>query len=127
MTYATLDGNGNPVNLKSRTDTGEEVFAKDVERILGAASITVAPSIAVSNVETPIVAARATRRAVTLVHHGDGDTVFVKIDDGTAVTTANGFPLFNVAGYQLRLETTAAIAGIVAANGATVSAIEEHP
>jgi hypothetical protein len=91
------------------------------QRELGASSLANG-QVTVTTTAATIVAARASRRSVTLINLGTTD-VYIGI---ATVTTANGFLLLGVAGAAVTLFTTAAIQGIVASGTQAVAFFEEY-
>ncbi|MCA1458085.1 hypothetical protein I6F35_33670 [Bradyrhizobium sp. BRP22] len=75
----------------------------------------------VSTSATPIAPARPDRKRLTIINGGTAD-VFI---GGPNVTAANGALLAGTKGQSIVLETAAAVYGIVGADTAAVSFIEE--
>jgi len=94
----------------------------DVVTQVGAANIAngqVAVTTTAGGVQ--VVAARATRRAVTIVNHADTD---VYVGTGT-VSATNGMLLLGQKGTSVTIASTAAVRAIAAAGSVTVSYLEE--
>lgn len=91
----------------------------DAVVVTSPASINAAQAT-VSTTSGVVVAARAGRKAVTIINEG---TTAVRLGAGT-VTTAASILLPGVLGASITLESAAAINGIVASGTATVSFIE---
>lgn len=78
--------------------------------------------VSVATTATQLVAARATRQAVTIVNHGTTD-VLIGL---SGVTTSTGLLLAGVKGQTITIYTTAAVYGIVGTGTQTVSVLEAY-
>lgn len=78
--------------------------------------------VTIAATSTVIAAARATRRAITVVNHGTTD-VFIGL---AGVATTTGVLLKGIAGGGITFETTVAINGIVGAGTQVISFAEEY-
>lgn len=124
-----VDGSGvtqpisGSVGLASSLPAGNNNIGDvDVVTQVGAANIAngqVAVGITAGGVQ--VVAARATRRAVTIVNHADTD---VYVGTGT-VSATNGMLLLGQKGTSVTIATTAAVRAIAATGSVTLSYLEE--
>jgi|TARA_R110002033_G_scaffold147652_2_gene184877 hypothetical protein len=95
----------------------------DVLTQVGAANIAMGQvSVDATSTGIQIVAARATRRTVTIVNHGTTQ-VFLK---GGSVATTTGVLLVGTVGASATFESVSLIKGVTASGSVTVSYVEEY-